>query len=162
MRRPLVTLTLFGGFAGTIAFTLILYYLPLIGWPRVDYAEMIAHTMSGTWDLGLFAEVVLGVVVFPLILTYYLWLVLPGPAIVKGVTWGLALWLIAQVVFMPVMGWGFFSSKLMMAPLAVVGAFVAHLVWGAAVGAATSDWFYAASPGVDPARMDTRDLPKAS
>jgi uncharacterized membrane protein YagU involved in acid resistance len=50
--------------------------------------------------------------------------VLPGPAVVKGPLYGLAPFLLAQIVVMPMMGMPFFSGSASMA----MGSLVGHLV----------------------------------
>ena len=55
---------------------------------------------------------------------------LPGPPVVRGMLFGIAPWLLAQVVVMPMMGAGFFSGSLM----AATGSLMGHLVYGAVVG----------------------------
>ena len=48
----------------------------------------------------------------------------------KGITWGLVLWLLAQVVMMPMMGAGFFSVSVMPA----MGSLIGHLAYGWLLG----------------------------
>ena len=55
---------------------------------------------------------------------------LPGPAVVRGALYGLAPWLMAQIVVMPMMGMGLFSGAV--AP--AMGSLIGHLVYGAVVG----------------------------
>ncbi len=149
MRRPAIAQAIFGGFVGTIIFLLVLYWAPLINWPRVDYAGLIANLFGSTWDLGLLAELALGVIVFPLLLIYYFWGVLPGPALVKGIAWSLLLWLVSEVAFMPATRGGLFSSRLDQPVLAVVAAAIAHLIYGICLGGACTEVFFAMIPGVD-------------
>ena len=55
---------------------------------------------------------------------------LPGPSVVRGMLFGIAPWLLAQVVVMPMMDAGFFSGSLVAATRSLMG----HLVYGALVG----------------------------
>jgi uncharacterized membrane protein YagU involved in acid resistance len=58
---------------------------------------------------------------------------LPGPAVVKGLIFGVLAWLVMMIVFMPVAGHGFFALSLGIAvPIAT---FALHLVFGAVLGA---------------------------
>jgi hypothetical protein len=57
-------------------------------------------------------------------------------SLLTGLSWGLALWLIMQTVFLPLVGWGFFglaaaggTPKIALATLAL------HLVYGGILGA---------------------------
>ncbi len=146
MWRPTIAQAIFGGLFGVVAMALMLYYAPLIGWPRVDYAAMLGH--KGVWDLGLFLELTLGTVVFPLILSFLLWDVLPGPAIVKGLEWAFVLWLVSEIIFQPLSGGGFFSSRIHPQILTVVWTFFAHMVYGGILGAACAQYFYELVPGI--------------
>ena len=58
---------------------------------------------------------------------------LPGPAVVKGLIFGVLAWLAMMIVFMPVAGHGFFGLSLGFG--APVATFVLHLVFGAVLGA---------------------------
>jgi hypothetical protein len=57
----------------------------------------------------------------------YSWL--PGGLTLKGTTWGAILWLIAQLVVMPLMGAGLFSAATG-GMMAAAGSLVAHLIYG--------------------------------
>jgi hypothetical protein len=57
---------------------------------------------------------------------------LPGPAVIKGVVFGIFVWLAMMIVFMPLAGHGIFGAAL---GLAAVGAtLVMHLVYGGVLG----------------------------
>ena len=58
---------------------------------------------------------------------------LPGPAVVKGLIFGVLAWLVMMIVFMPIAGHGFFGLSLGLA--VPVTSFVLHLVYGAVLGA---------------------------
>ena len=63
--------------------------------------------------------------------------ILPGPAVVKGLIFGVLAWLVMMIVFMPVAGHGFFGLSLGIA--APVATFMQHLVFGAVLGAVYAD-----------------------
>jgi uncharacterized membrane protein YagU involved in acid resistance len=86
--------------------------------------------LGGSWWAGLLTHFVNGTIIFPLIYAFLLYGILPGSPAVKGMIWGVVLWLLAQVVVMPVMGAGFFSGSL----LAALGSLMGHLVYGALLG----------------------------
>ena len=56
---------------------------------------------------------------------------LPGRGLVRGATYGVVPWLLAQLVVMPMMGAGFFSGSFVSA----AGSLMGHLVYGAVLGA---------------------------
>jgi hypothetical protein len=63
-----------------------------------------------------------------------LYRVLPGGPTVKGITWGVILWLLAQGVVMPIMGGGFFSANAG-GVMAALGSFLGHVIYGGLLGA---------------------------
>jgi len=88
--------------------------LPIaVGW--------VAHFMIGTVLALVYAIVFVGF--------------LPGPPVARGALYGLAPFLLAQIMVMPMMGAGFFSSGMGdKAMAAVMGSLIGHLLYGAIVG----------------------------
>jgi hypothetical protein len=120
-----------GGLAGTVAITLMMYLVaPMMLGHSMDIATMLGSMLGVNWWAGMVMHLVNGVLIFPLIFTFLLYKLLPGAPVVKGVTWGFALWLLAQVVVMPMMGAGFFSGGAMHA----VGSLMGHIAYGALLG----------------------------
>jgi uncharacterized membrane protein YagU involved in acid resistance len=125
--------TVAGGLAGTLVMTGMLYGVaPMMG-VHMDIAEMLGSLLGGSWMAGLVMHLVNGTVIFPLIFGLLLQQRLPGSAAVRGVVFGLGLWLVAQVMVMPMMGAGFFSANAGGA-MAAMGSFVAHALYGAVLG----------------------------
>lgn len=118
------------GVVGTVVMTLLSAYLaPMMGMPRMNPADMLAAQMGGRAALGWAGHFMIGVV---LAVGYAgVSRALPGPAWMRGATFAIAPWLMAQAVMMPMMGMGFFSGSAVMA----VGSLVGHLMYGAVVGA---------------------------
>jgi uncharacterized membrane protein YagU involved in acid resistance len=56
---------------------------------------------------------------------------IPGPFPLRGALYGIAPWLLAQLVVMPMMGMPVFSGSMPMA----MGSLIGHLVYGAVLGA---------------------------
>lgn len=81
---------------------------PMMG-VRMDIAEMLGSMLGNSWAAGLAAHVMNGAIVFPMLFAAVLFMRRSGSPVVRGVTWGAILWLVAQVVVMPMMGAGFFS-----------------------------------------------------
>ena len=131
--RPNMGRTILGGFAGTLAITLLMYKgAPMMGLPKMDIAGMLGQVL-GDWTTGMMMHIVNGVVIFPLIYAYLLFSRLPGPPVTKGILWGVALWLVAGVAVMPMMGGGLFGTAnggMMTAAAMLIG----HLVYGALLG----------------------------
>jgi uncharacterized membrane protein YagU involved in acid resistance len=122
-----------GGLVGTIAFTLLMYIAaPMMGIPRMDIAAMLG-SMLGGWTMGMVMHFIIGVVLFPLIYAFVLFSKLRGAPVIKGILWGLTLWLTAGLLLMPMMGAGFFGTAnggMMTAAASLTG----HLVYGALLG----------------------------
>src|SRR2546422_6912187 len=101
-----------GGFVGTLVMTAMMYMIaPMMGL-HMDIAAMLGSMLGGSWAAGMVLHFVNGAVIFPAVYAYALAGWLPGSPAVKGMMWGIALWLIAQVAVMPMMGAGLFSSAM--------------------------------------------------
>jgi hypothetical protein len=74
-----------------------------------------------------------GAVIFPAIYAYALYDRVPGSPAIKGTAWGVALWLVAQTVVMPMMGAGLFSSA-MGGMMAAMGSLIGHVLYGSLLG----------------------------
>jgi len=115
--------------------TMMMYFVaPMMMGMEMDIAAMLGSVLGGSWAAGMAMHFVLGSVVFPLIYALALFPKLPGGPIARGATWGLILFLLAQVMVMPMMGGGFFSAN-MGGMMAVVGSLLGHLVYGGLLGA---------------------------
>jgi hypothetical protein len=124
--RPNLRRTILGGVIGTIIMTLMMYFVsPVMTGHRMDIAASLGSMMWDNWYLGMMAHVALGAGVFPLVFAYIMYGVLPGAPWLKGLLWGLILWLMAQVVVMPMMGEGIFSSRMGGMP-AAMGSLIGH------------------------------------
>lgn len=131
VKGPSVSRSVLGGFAGTIAITMMMYLVApmMLGHP-MDIAKMLGSMLGGNWWAGMVLHFVNGTVIFPLIFAFLIYGVLPGSPAVKGISWGVALWLLAQVVVMPMMGAGFFSGSVM----AAMGSLIGHVAYGWLLG----------------------------
>lgn len=132
------------GFAATLwVMTMLMYGAPMMGMPKMDIASMLGSMLgqgmpvpaSGAWWIGMMMHFINGSIIIPLIYAYVLYSVLPGAPWLKGMTWGLILWAIAQAMVMPMMGMGFFSSGAPQPMMAVAGGLIGHLVYGGILGA---------------------------
>lgn len=118
------------GMAGTIVMTLVgVFVAPMMGMPKMNPAEMLAGPMGNNLVLGWAAHFMIGIVLA--VIYAAVAPSLPGPPALRGAVYGIAPWLLAQVVVMPMMGTGMFSGSMMMAG----GSLLGHLLYGATVGA---------------------------
>jgi uncharacterized protein DUF6789 len=131
--HPTFTRAALGGLVGTLAMTAMMYVVaPMMGL-RMDIAAMLGSMLGGSWTAGLMMHVVNGAVVFPAIYVFALYAHLPGSPAVRGTIWGVALWLVAQTVVMPMMGAGLFSSA-MGGVMAAMGSLIGHVLYGSLLG----------------------------
>jgi len=132
--NPNTTRAIAGGFVGTAVMTMMMYYVaPMMMGLEMDIAAMLGSMLGGSWGAGLAMHFTLGTLVFPLVYARALFGMLPGTPVVRGAVWGFVLFLMAQVIVMPMMGGGFFSAN-MGGMTAVAGSLMGHLVYGALLG----------------------------
>lgn len=132
--RPNPVRAMVGGFVGTVVMTAMMYVVaPMMGL-NMDIAQMLGSMLGNSWMAGMMMHVVNGTVIFPLIYAYVLYAWLPGGPVTKGLGWGVILWFLAQVVVMPMMGGGLFSSA-MGGMMAAGGSLMGHLLYGGILGA---------------------------
>jgi len=132
--RPDITKAILGGFVGTAVITLMMYLVaPIMVGAKMDIAGMLGSVLGDSWWAGLGMHFVNGTIIFPLIYAFVLYGVLPGSPALKGTTWGIILWVLAQVFVMPMMGAGFFSANaggLMAAMGSLLGGCLLGLITG--------------------------------
>jgi uncharacterized membrane protein YagU involved in acid resistance len=117
------------GLVATTAMTGLMLAAPMMGMPRMNIGEMLGSMMGGVTALGWMAHFMIGTTLATAYAAFFAER-LPGPSVVRGMLFGIAPWLLAQVVVMPMMGAGFFSGSLM----AATGSLMGHLVYGAVLG----------------------------
>jgi len=123
-----------GGFVGTLVMTAMMYLVaPMMGL-RMDIAAMLGSLLGGSWAAGMVLHFVNGTLIFTAIYAYALVGILPGPPVIKGLFWGVVLWVLAQVVVMPMMGGGLFSSA-MGGMMLALGSLIGHVLCGGLLGA---------------------------
>lgn len=134
------------GVAGTLVMTAVgLWIAPMMGIPRMNPAEMLAGAMGGMLALGWVAHLMVGVilaVIYAAVANR-----IPGPPAVRGAIYGVAPFLVAQIVVIPMMGMPLFSGSASMA----MGSLIGHLIYGGVVGAV-----YGSVPAVANARPNAR------
>ena len=135
---PSIGRTIGGGFVGTLEMTMMMYVVaPMMGL-NMDVAAMLGGMLGIGWAGGMLMQFINGTIIFPLIYAFALYSRLPGSPALKGITWGVILWLAAQVVVMPMMGAGMFSAA-MGGMMAAAGSLVGHVLYGALLGVIAGD-----------------------
>lgn len=130
--RPNVTMTILGGLIGTPAMTVLLYVLgPVLG-VKMDIVAMLA-AMLGGWNTGMLLHILNGTLIFPLAYVFLFSRMLPGPPAIKGLSFGIVLWLAAELIVLPLMGAGLFSAQI--GGIKAAGALLlGNMVYGGSVG----------------------------
>lgn len=135
--KPNIMRAMLGGLLGTVVMTMMMYFVaPMMLGRPMDIAAMLGRMMGNSWALGMLAHFLNGVVIFPLIYVFLLYHLLPGSPWLKGMLWGVILWLLVQIVVMPMMGGGFFSAQ-MGGMRAAMSSLMSHILYGAALGGIT-------------------------
>lgn len=117
------------GLVGTVVMTAIgLWVAPMMGIPRMNPAEMLAGAMGGNAVLGWVAHFMIGAILA--VIYAVVAPALPGPPAVRGAVYGLAPWLMAMLIVMPMMGMPMFGGAM----AGAMGSLIGHLVYGAVVG----------------------------
>jgi len=119
-----------GGFAGTVVFTLMMKFLApeMLGHPMDIAVVLGTFTGLGT-PAGAVMHFLLGTLGFAIgfvIVGPYL----PGPGWLRGVIFLAAIWFLAGLIAMPILGVGLFFGG----PKEAIAALVGHVVLGAILG----------------------------
>ena len=136
------------GAIGTGVLTALWLVEPSIGLPNIAVGQILGTLMSvsvahlsvgaaGGWAVHLGVGILLA-------LTYarFLDARLPGPSTLRGMLFGILVFVFAQIVFMPLVGAGLFSRGNVQL---LVGSLFGHLVYGMVVG-----WIYSLPMPVRP------------
>ncbi|MGE0352184.1 MAG: DUF6789 family protein [Gemmatimonadales bacterium] len=119
------------GLVGTAAMTALMLMAPMMGMPKMPVGEMLGAFLGIGAAAGWAMHVMIGVV----LATIYGLAVaarVPGAPAVRGAVYGIGVFLVAQLLVMPMMGAGVFSGGNI--PM-IMGSLMGHLVYGALVGA---------------------------
>ena len=128
------------GLIGTGVMTALLLIEPSIGLPNIAIGQILstslglasAHTASGPavgWLIHFLVGMTLALVYAGVLSTR-----LPGGPLLRGMLFGGIVFVVAQVVFMPLVGGGVFSGGQLDL---IAGSLLGHLVYGAVTG-----WIY--------------------
>ena len=132
--KPNIGKAIAGGFVGTVLLTLMMRFVaPMMTGQKMDVPGKLGD-MTGTGPAGgMVMHFLVGSVIFGLIYAFVLFRFLPGPPWLKGLLGGVLFWLGLEILTMPMIGGGFFSSQVGGMKMAVA-ALITHLVYGATLG----------------------------
>jgi uncharacterized membrane protein YagU involved in acid resistance len=130
--RPNLSFVFVGGLLGTPAMSALMYMLaPLLG-VDMDLVTMLGEMLGG-WRTGMLVHILNGAVIFPVVFVFLFYRLLPGSPITKGIAFGALLWLISELLVMPIMGAGLFSAHIA-GPKAAAASLLGHVVYGWSLG----------------------------
>lgn len=112
--------------------TAVVYVLATLMGVKMDIVDRLA-TMLGGWRMGMLVHLLNGAIIFPLAYAVFFYRLLPSPNSMKGLAFGLVLWLASQLVVLPMSGAGLFSSH--MGGFRAAGTLLlGHLLYGVLLG----------------------------
>jgi hypothetical protein len=135
------------GAIGTGVLTALWLVEPAIGLPNIAVGQILSTFMSvsvaqlhvgiaGGWAVHLLVGILLAIAYAAFAADH-----LPGPPVARGALYGALVFILAQIVFMPLVGAGFFSrgdTELLL------GSLLGHLAYGVVVA-----WIYDLPPSAD-------------
>jgi uncharacterized membrane protein YagU involved in acid resistance len=128
------------GIVGTAAMTALLLIEPSVGLPKIAMGQIVSTSLglaSASLSIGpLLGWIIHFLVGIALAVLYAAIFVgrLPGNTVVRGLVYGTLIFLVAQIVFMPLAGIGFFSRGDVEL---IAGSLLGHLVYGG-----LTSWIY--------------------
>lgn len=132
--KPNIGKAIVGGLVATTVMTFMMYFVaPMLLGEPMDIAATLGGMTGLGWTAGLIIHLMLGGVVFPLVYRA-LYRSLAGRPWERGLLWGIALWLAAETVLMPMAGAGFFHVDSPGGVLAAMLSLMGHGVYGTILG----------------------------
>ena len=121
------------GLVATAAMTVVMLMAPLAGLPAINMPRIVGWSIGAPLSTGLVLNFLLGVALALLFGAFYsrqiavsVW--------VHGVVFGVALWLLLQIVVGPLIGWGLFASRTPLPLGTLLTSLLGHLVFGWTLG----------------------------
>jgi len=132
---------IFAGFVATAILAIFMYAAPLAGLPRIDLASALgtpfaggpATLWTGSWWLGLAIFFLFGSVVSPYVYAYAFHGLL-GNSWLRGIEWGVFVWIFGGVAVMTTMGLGFNEAHFAHPFSSFLSSLAGHVVYGAILG----------------------------
>jgi hypothetical protein len=142
MKNLKIGRAMIAGLIGTVAMTALMVMAPMMGLPKMDIAAMLGSMLAGdqaapgsfAWLAGLVMHLMIGTVALSTGYALTNRYLLTSTPLGKGLIYSALVWLMAQVVVMPMMGAGLFSSHLPQGVMMAGGSLMGHLVYGAVLG----------------------------
>ncbi len=138
-----VTRAAAAGLIGTGVMTALLLVEPSVGLPKIAIGQILSTSLglaSGHLTIGPAIGWLIHFLVGMLLALIYAAAVqrrLPGPPLLRGAIYGVLVFVVAQLAFMPLVGAGVFSNGDVEL---IAGSLLGHLVYGGVMG-----WIYGSS-----------------
>ena len=132
--KPNIVRACLAGFIATTVVTFMIYFVSpyMTGGPS-DLAGMLVGMLGLSWILAIGVYYLIGALIMPVVYARFLNPYLGGGPVLRGLTWGVLLWLLSQAVVVPATGGGLFSSEAGGLRI-VLESLVGHLVYGLVFG----------------------------
>lgn len=148
MKSLNISKTIAAGLAGTVVMTIIMVMAPLVGMPKMDIAAMLGSKLAGeppapgsfAWTAGLVMRLMIGTALLSAVYALARHYLPTSSPFAKGLIFGAIVWLVAQVMVMPMMGAGMFSSNMPQGAMMAIGSLMGHLVYGGVLGSVYGSW----------------------
>ncbi|MBW6493890.1 MAG: hypothetical protein K0B16_04940 [Burkholderiaceae bacterium] len=125
---------LIAGFVATAVLSLLMVVKSAMGlMPELDVIAMLSAMMGSSLAMGWVAHFMIGAVIWGGLFALVAPSLPGGSHWLKGVSFGIAAWVLMMVAVMPMAGAGFFGMQLGMS--APVMTLVLHVIFGAVLGA---------------------------
>ncbi|PIW27892.1 MAG: hypothetical protein COW29_10450 [Rhodobacterales bacterium CG15_BIG_FIL_POST_REV_8_21_14_020_59_13] len=128
-----ITSGLVAGFAATVVLSMMMFAKTMMGiMPELDVIMMLSGMMGAPVLMGWLAHFMIGTLVWGGGFAILYDKIPGGSALIKGVLFGIAAWLLMMIMVMPMAGAGLFGMALgIMAPMMTL---VLHVIFGAVLG----------------------------
>lgn len=124
---------LIGGLAAVAAMTMLMLIAPMMGMPDMNMGKMLGGVMGVSAIIGWVAHLMIGIV-WAMVYVFLVRDKLSFSPAVNGMLFSLIPWLLMQLMAMPMMGMGVFSSASPVMFQMIVGTLIGHLVYGLVLG----------------------------
>lgn len=134
---------LFAGFVGTAVMTFVAYLLRIAGVPSPSFPALFGAIINGqnipyaftfAWIVGLTWHFINGSLIFPFVGDYLAdRKVLPQRKWIKGIVFGIIVWLFHELLVVPAAGLGIFWNVLDSNAIVSLCSFLAFVIYGAAL-----------------------------
>ncbi|GBD39161.1 hypothetical protein HRbin37_01428 [bacterium HR37] len=134
MSRENFMRSVLAGFIATYVMTMTGFWQAGLGLPKIDVGAMLAANMGHTYAWGQLAHFINGIIL-ALIYAKWLYKVLPGHRVVKGIIYGIITTIAAGLVVVPLASpAGVFFTRTPNPAIMIIGSLVIHLAYGFTLG----------------------------